>query len=307
MDTEVLILGSGPAGLSAAIYTARGGLGTHVISHGRSPLKWAGRIENYMGFPEGVEGSELLERSVRQAVKFGAGFAEDEIVSIDASGSDVMLKGAKSSYTGKVLLLATGNPPVRTSLKNAERFEGKGIAYCPTCDGFFYRGLKVGVLGFKDFAADMAMELTDYTGDITIYTNGRQPVFSEKYAAAAQKFRINTDAIARLEGNAFLESIEFSNGTSEKTDGLFIASGSASSADFAAKTGITTKGNLIVVDEDQKTNLDRVFAAGACTTNCRGVNQIATSVGQGALAGKKMLEYLGRSSADHYNIRKRPD
>jgi thioredoxin reductase (NADPH) len=300
---DVLILGAGPAGLSSSIYTARGGLSTMVISHGRSPLGWAGNIDNYLGFPEGIMGSELQKRAMDQARRFGVVLGSDEIVAIEVSESGIRLKGIGDEYFGRTLLLATGHPPQKLSLDGAEKFTGNGVAYCATCDGFFYKGLKVGVLGFKDFAIEEALELKDYTEDITIYTNGRELVLSERYAKLSSQFRIIKDKISGLLGDAALEYIVFQDGRKEKADGLFIASGSASSLDFARKTGIITEEDHIVVDTDQKTNIEGIFAAGACTSFCRGVNQIATSVGQGALAGKKILEYLGRSAVDYYNMR----
>ncbi len=303
MDYDVLILGSGPAGLSSSIYTARGGLKTLVISHSKSPLIWAGHIDNYLGFPEGINGKELYNRSITQAKRFGVHFAYDEIVAIDKEQTNVQLTGVENSYSGKVLLLATGNPPNKVSIKNADRFEGNGVAYCATCDGFFYKDLNVGVLGYKDYAVQEAMELLDYTSNITIYTNGRELVLSGKYVELIKRFTVNTQKIKSLEGKLSLEKIVFEDESEEKADGLFIAFGSASSVDFAKKTGIITENGYVAVDSDQMTNLEGIFAAGACTLSCKTVNQIATSVGQGALAGKKILDYLGKSSIDYYNIR----
>lgn len=303
MKYDVLILGGGPAGLSASIYTARGGLLTLVVSHGKTPLLWAGSIDNYLGFSNGITGKELYARSVEQAKNFGVEFAFDEIISIDKTDPEIVLSGVSGDYTGSVLLLATGNPPAKTTIKNAEQFDGKGIAYCVTCDGFFYKDKKAGVLGYKDYAIKEAMELKNFTSDITVYTNGRELVLSEKFKSHAEDFRFEKRKISSFEGNDFLERIEFTDGDTEDIDGMFVAFGSASSVDFAKKTGIITNGDYIVVDPDQKTNIEGIFAAGSCTSNCRNVNQIATSVGQGALAGKKMLDYLGKSSADYYNMR----
>lgn len=303
MKYDVLILGGGPSGLSASIYTARGGLQTLVVSHGKTPLLWAGSIDNYLGFPTGITGKELYARSIEQVKKFGVEFAFDEIVSIEKTNTDIILGGIANDYAGTVLLLATGNPPVKTSIKNADRFDGKGIAYCVTCDGFFYKDKKVGILGYKDYAVKEALDLESYTSDIKIYTNGREPVLSGKYKSAAEGFHFDKRKIASFEGSDFLEEIRFTDGSTDALDGVFIAFGSASSIDFAKNTGIITEGDYILVDSDQKTNIDGIFAAGSCTSNCRTVNQIATSVGQGALAGKKILDYLGKSSTDYYNIR----
>jgi len=196
---------------------------------------------------------------------------------------------SNSRYTGKAVLLATGQPQKKIKIENLAEFEGKGVSYCSTCDGFFYNNLKVGVLGFKDFAVHEAIELETYTDNITIYTNGKELELSEKYIEEAKRFKINKKTITKLGGAEFLQRIFFDDGTSEETDGIFVAYESASSLDFARKLGILVDGNSVVVDRNQQTNLDGLFAAGDCTG---GFKQVSTAVGQGTLAGRKMIEYI---------------
>ncbi len=285
---DAIIIGKGPAGLSAAIYTVRAGLRTLVLGQDKSVLKKADRVENYFGFAEPVSGKYLLEQGEQQALNLGVKFEHSEVVALE-KGEFFEVYTTDNNYSGKAVLLATGQQIARVRIKGISEFEGNGVSYCTTCDGFFYRGLKVGVLGYKDFAIHEAMELEPLTGDITIYTNGRELELSEKFKNVAARYKINKDIISAIEGKEAVESLVFENGSSEKLDGLFVAYDSASSIDFARKLGVITKGNAIDVDEKQRTNLSGLFAAGDCTG---GLKQVSTAVGQGALAAKQIIEYV---------------
>lgn len=285
---DVIIIGKGPAGLSAAIYTVRAGLRTLVIGQDKSVLLKADRIENYFGFAEPVSGRYLLEQGEKQAQKLGVKFVNNEVIALE-KGEFFEVYTTGENYSGKALLLATGQQTARVKIDRIPEFEGNGISYCTTCDGFFYRGLKVGLLGYKDYAIHEAMELELLTRDITIYTNGKELDLSEKYKNIAAGFKINKNVIKSVDGKDTLEYLVFEDGTREKLDGLFIAYDSASSVDFARKLGVITKKNAIVVDDKQKTNMSGLYAAGDCTG---GLKQISTAVGQGALAARQIIEYV---------------
>ncbi len=288
MVYDVIIVGKGPAGISAALYTVRANLKTLVIGGPGSSLRKAGKVDNYYGFSETVTGEFLLKQGELQAIRLGAELVEDEVIAIEKKDLfEVTTPGA--SYTAKSVLLATGQPQKKLRIGNLEKYEGKGVSYCTTCDGFFYKDLKVGVLGYRDFAVHEAIELTAFTKNITIYTNGKELELSEKYREEFGKFRIDHRPILKFEGSEFLEKVCFEDGTEESLDGMFIAYETASSVDFAMKLGILTENNSIIVDGAQKTNVDGVFAAGDCTG---GFKQIAVAVGQGALAAKSIIEYV---------------
>jgi thioredoxin reductase (NADPH) len=285
---DVIIIGKGPAGLSAALYTVRANLKTLIIGRNDSRLLKADRIDNYFGFSRSVSGPELLREGEAQAVRLGAEIAEDEVIALEKDDYFKVL-ASRQQYRSKALLLATGQPQKSVRIENLTSFEGRGVSYCSTCDGFFYNNLKVGVLGFRDFAVHEAVELRTYTKDITIYTNGKQLDISDKYIEDAGSFRINTKQILKLDGSEFLQRIHFTDGTSEELEGMFVAYESASSVDFARKLGILTDGSSVVVDGKQRTNLEGLFAAGDCTG---GLKQVSTAVGQGAVAGKGIAEYV---------------
>jgi len=285
---DVIIIGRGPAGISASLYTVRANLKTLIIGKFESALRKAGKIENYYGFSSVISGKFLLSEGEKQALGLGVEIVEDEVISLEKDDYFRILT-AKGSYECKALLIATGQPHKKPKIENMKDFEGKGISYCSTCDGFFYRNLKVGVLGFKDYAVHEAIELEAFTKDITIYTNGKGLDITGKYIESIKRFKVNTKPVIKLEGSEFLQKIYFDDGSSEEIDGIFVAYESASSVDFAAKLGAIVDGNSIVVDRNMQTNLDGLYAAGDCTG---GFKQISTAVGQGALAARNIIEYI---------------
>lgn len=289
---DVIIIGKGPAGISAALYTVRAGLRTLVIGLDNSALHKTDRVENYYGFAEPVSGKYLLEQGEQQARRLGVKFVQSEVIALEKA-EYFEVYTAEENYSAKAVLMATGQQTKKVNIQGLEEFEGRGVSYCTTCDGFFYRGLKVGLVGFKDYAMHEAMELEPLTKNITIYTNGNELELTEKYKFHASRFSINNKKIKSVAGNEVIEGITFEDGSVEKLDGLFVAFESASSVDFARKLGVITKNNSIVVNENQGTNLNGLFAAGDCTG---GFKQIATAVGQGAMAGRKIIEYIRNNS-----------
>lgn len=289
---DVIIIGKGPAGISAALYTVRAGLRTLVIGLDNSALQKTDRVENYYGFAEPVSGKYLLEQGEQQARRLGVKFVHSEVIALEKA-EYFEVYTADENYSAKAVLMATGQQTKKVNIQGLEEFEGRGVSYCTTCDGFFYRGLKVGLVGFKDYAMHEAMELEPLTKNITIYTNGNELELTEKYKFHASRFSINNKKIKSVAGNEVIEGITFEDGSVEKLDGLFVAFESASSVDFARKLGVITKNNSIVVNENQGTNLNGLFAAGDCTG---GFKQIATAVGQGAMAGRKIIEYIRNNS-----------
>lgn len=285
---DAIIIGRGPAGLSAALYTVRANLKTLIIGKNDSRLKKAEKIDNYFGFAATISGEQLLQQGEMQVLRLGAEIVEDEVIALD-KGDFFKVITSKQQYLSKALLLATGQPHKSVKIENITEFEGRGVSYCSTCDGFFYNNLKVGVLGFRDFAVHEAEELLAYTKDITIFTNGQQLEISEKYRDIAKRFNINAKSVEKIDGGEFLQRIHFTDGTSEEIEGIFIAYNSASSADFARKLGILAEGSSIIVDRKQQTNIEGLFAAGDCSSSLR---QVSTAVGQGAVAGKAIADYV---------------
>lgn len=294
MIYDVIVIGKGPAGISCAIYTTRANLKTLVIGKSDSMLLKADKIENYFGFAEPVSGKKLLETGVAQALRLGTEIIEDEVVNIEKT--DIFkVTGVNGEYEATSVLIATGAPVVTVPIKNLQRFEGNGISYCTTCDGFFFRNKKVGVLGYTDYAIHEAMDLEVFTQDITLYTNNMPLNVSEALKESLDKLKINTLKIRELQGQDRIEEIVFEDGSREIIDGLFIAYGSASSTSFALKMGIATEGKNIVVNDKMETNIPGLFAAGDCT----GVfKQVSVAVGQGAIASRQIIDYVRKTRKD---------
>lgn len=285
---DAIIIGRGPAGISCAIYTTRANLKTLVIGKNDSVLLKAGKVENYYGFEEPVSGRQLLEAGEKQALRLGAQIVADEVVGLEKL-DHFTVKCVNGEYRGKTVLLAPGAPVAKAPVPGIEAYEGMGVSYCTTCDGFFYRNRKVGVLGYTDYAVHEAMELLAFTRDVTIFTNGRDLSISPAFREQMDAFRINTGKIKGLYGEGGLEGILFEDGTQEALDGLFVAYGNASGVNFAMKMGILMNGKSIAFNERMETNISGLFTAGDCT----GVfKQIAVAVGQGALAARGMIEYV---------------
>ena len=159
---DVVIVGDGPAGISASLYTVRANLKTMVVGKGDSVLAKADKIENYYGFSQPVGGKFLLDEGIKQARSLGVQIIRDEVVGIEKSDAYEVLT-TSNRYTCKAVLIATGQPVKKIRIMGLEDFEGKGVSYCTTCDGFFYNNLKVGVVGFRDFVVHEAVELETYT------------------------------------------------------------------------------------------------------------------------------------------------
>lgn len=284
---DVIIIGRGPAGCQAALYTLRANLTTLVIG-GDSLLSKAKIIENYYGV-NSISGKALLEEGEGQVRKFGGEILYDDVLDVKVEDNVKRVVTSTGEYLTKAVLIATGDKKISLKIENLKKFEGIGISYCTVCDGFFFKNSKVGVLGYNDYAVHEALELIKFTKDITIFTNGEELVVSDKYKDEIDKFRINTNKIKKFDGASELESIHFESGEIESIEGIFVAYGNANYNALAKKLGLMEEGNYILVNKHQETNIEGIFAAGDCTGAFK---QIAVAVGQGAIAGNSIVRSI---------------
>ena len=149
---DILIIGSGPAGVSAGLYAKRAGSDVIILYHGESNLEKATEIENYYGFENGIDGKTLYETGIRQAENIGIKVENKEVLNIENNGTEFIIKTIDGEYKAKTVIIATGNKKIRPDIKGVLDFEGKGISYCAICDGFFYRNKNVVVIGNGKFA-----------------------------------------------------------------------------------------------------------------------------------------------------------
>ncbi|WP_442871473.1 NAD(P)/FAD-dependent oxidoreductase [Caproiciproducens sp.] len=280
---DVIILGNGPAGISAAAYTARAGLETMVIGRDSGALSKAGEIENYYGFPTPISGEQLVHNGIDQAVRLGVSMISDEVLGITYDG-EYTVETKLETYRAPCVILATGASRKAPRIEGLSGFEGKGVSYCAVCDAFFYRGKSVAVLGSGDYALHEANELLPVVGSVTLLTNGREPS-----AQFPEQIRVNKKEIAALRGDIVLESVAFRDGSTQPISGLFVAIGVASSTDFARTMGAETDGNRIVVDDRMQTSIPGLYAAGDCTG---GMFQISKAVYDGAKSATSVIQYL---------------
>jgi len=306
-EFDAAIVGSGPAGLQTAIYLARGKHSVLVIGNPQaSGLALAHKVENYFGVKT-ITGPQIMDAGAEQAKSFGATLLDDEVVSlkclVDAPAKESpnfeVSTSNGTTVKAKTIIIANGSKKASAGLPHEKEFVGKGLGYCAACDAYFFNGKEVAVIGSRDYACHEALELAPHASKVTVFTQGNEPKMTEHSLAllTEKNIAIRKDKITELIGSPFINSIKLrtadGNEATEPIGGVFVAVGTASSADLAALLGVHAKGNYVEIDKDGKTNVPGVFAAGDCTG---GRLQLATSVGQGANAAFAAMEFL-RGSA----------
>nr|WP_295278170.1 FAD-dependent oxidoreductase [uncultured Blautia sp.] len=289
---KVIIVGAGPAGISAALYAARANMNPLVISNGIGALEKAEKIENYYGLDHPVSGKELFQIGIAQAKALGVRILEAQVLGI--GGFDTFqVKTTAGDFDTVSVILATGSKRKAPAIPGIREFEGRGVSYCAVCDAFFYRGKNVAVLGNSDFALHEAEALAPVAGSVTIYTDGEEPEFSRE-----PDFTVNTMKIQSVEGAEKVSGLRLAHEPEkeEHVDGVFVALGTAGSAEMARQMGaaLTEKGNILV-NERMESTIPGIFAAGDCTG---GLLQVAKAVYDGAQAGISASQYV-RSRKDH--------
>ena len=291
-NQQVIIIGGGPAGVSAALYLARAGVRTTIIENGPGALAKAHKIDNYYGIA--ASGEKLYATGLEQAKALGVTVMQDEVLSVEYFNAFTLsLKKHAEQLTAPALILATGTKNITLNLPGLVQLEGKGISYCAVCDGFFFRKKHVAVLGSGAYALHEAEYLRHLAATVTILTNGASGELAQAAGFAVKTVKLaqlNGEAkLAQLNGEAKLASISFADGSELAVDGLFIAMGTADSTDIARKLGAQINGRFIKIDADGKTNIPGLFAAGDCTG---GLLQVSKAVHEGARAGLTALNFI---------------
>lgn len=282
---NILIIGSGPAGISAALYTKRSGIDTTVISMGEGTLSKAHLIENYYGLEAPISGSDLHKRGIDQAKNLGVEFIEDEVVGITFENK-LTVTCVSGSHEADAVIIATGQKRNAPKIQGLSDFEGAGVSYCATCDGFFHRGKDTAVFGNGLFALHEAEYLANMCNSVTILTNGEDVSFPVENLP--EKITVMKGKVKELKGEGTISAVAFEDGTEIPVTGFFVATGNAGSTDLARKIGAMTEGNKIKVDENMATNVPGLYAAGDCTG---GMLQVAKAVYEGAAAGTAAAKF----------------
>jgi len=304
---KVIIIGSGPAGLTAAIYTGRANL-EPIVFEGMEPggqLTITTEVENFPGFPEGVQGPELMDMMRKQACKFGATCEFKEVTKVDFSKRPFVVEAEGETHTGDAIIIATGASARWLGIPSEDTYRGFGISACATCDGFFYKDQKVIVVGGGDTAMEEATYLTNFASEVTIVHRREGFRASKIMLERAKKnpkikFKLNYVIKeflgAEIMGNKRLTGVLLENtkdGSTEKmdVDGVFIAIGHKPNTDvFKGWLDMDETGYLKVEPGSTKTNIEGVFAAGDVADKI--YRQAVTAAGTGCMAAIEAQHFL---------------
>jgi thioredoxin reductase (NADPH) len=292
---DVVIIGSGPAGLTAALYTARAGLKPVVVEGllAGGQLMQTTEVENYPGFPDGIMGPELMEKFKKQAERFGATFVAGDAGSVDFSGPPFTITTDEETLTANAVIVATGASPKTLGVPGEKEYAGRGVSYCATCDGFFFRNQEIVVVGGGDTAMEEANFLTRFGARVTV-VHRRDAFRASKIMAqrllANPKVRVLWDsAVAEVRGNGervlsvVVQNVKSGATSVEPCGGFFVAIGhTPNTALFATLLPMNAEGYLTLDGHSSYTNIDGVFAAGDVHDHV--YRQAVTAAGAGCRA-----------------------
>lgn len=298
---DLVIIGSGPAGLSAALYAARAELNPVVLTgmtlHGQASI--TDIIENYPGFPEGVGGAELGQLFQTQAERFGAEVVMDQATSVDLTHQPFLVETYSETYQAKAMIISTGADHRKLDIPGEKELTGKGVSYCGTCDGWFFKGKDIVVVGGGDSALEEGLFLTRFAKSVTVIHRRdelRAGAILQKRAFANDKIHfiwntivseiIGVDAVEAVR----LENVKTGEESIHETEGVFIFIGHTPNSElFAGQLDLDDKG-YIVVNKYMETSRSGVFAAGEVADP--DFRQVITSAGMGAAAAIQATRYL---------------
>jgi len=296
---DVIIIGAGPAGLTAGMYCARGGKKTLILGNVYgSQQSMGGLYENYPGFPDGIQGIELSERMLAQAEKYGAELHEEVVAKVVSLNGVFRVKTESWEYESAALILATGASHRKLGVPGEEEYATRGVSYCAYCDGALFRNRTVAVIGYGNGAARAVLYLAGLCAKVHLL-NVRDDLEAEAVYLDRIKSLTNTVITHGVEpirvlGDGFVTAVEFEARGKVRTlnlDGVFVEMGVAPNVDLAVDLGIElTKGGFVKVNRlTQETNIPGVFAAGDVTG---GRMQVTTAVGAGTSAAISAMRHI---------------
>lgn len=298
---DVIIIGGGPAGLTAGLYTGRAKLKTAIIEGsaigGRMAEAW--EIENYPGIVEPINGYELTQKMYEQTVKFGVEHIQTGVSGIELSGGNKVVKTSLGDYTARALIIAGGSERRKLGVPGEKDLVGRGVSFCATCDGPFFRNKIVAVIGGGNGALNEAIHLTHFADKIYIIHRRDKlratPVLQEKAKSDNKiEFIWNTD-VSAIEGDGTVERLKLKNVvTGEETSlpvgGVFVAVGLIPNTDYLKGVVELNQVGAVITNENMETNTPGVYAAGDVRANS--VRQVVTAAGDGATAASNAQNYL---------------
>ena len=302
-EYQIAIVGAGPAGLTAAIYTARAGFSTIVIGNPyESQVAKLGLIENYTGFAKGVEGLELMEAMENQTKANGAEVIYDNVIEIAKKDKDFIIKtDDDETLKAKAIILAMGARHRKMRIHGEEEYYMKGISYCSVCDGALYQGKPTVVIGYGNGAAKSALYMANLSSKVFLICTKKElgaDAIYESRLKGKENLEIHySSRVTKIAGEEFVTSVTYKKGGKEsdiKTEGVFIEYGSVPNTLLANQLGIEVddRGFIVTKIETLETNIPGVYAAGDV---CGRIKQIATAVGDGCIAATHAQNYVEES------------
>jgi len=298
---DVIIIGGGPSGLTAAIYASRMGMKTLLLERelfgGRAI--YAPIVENFPGFPEGISGAELTERMVKQAEKFGIEVKfPEEVLDLELDGTIKTVTTRNGQYQSLAIIIATGTQRKKLLVSGETEFLGRGVSYCAVCDGPLFRGKTIAVIGYDDEALEDALHLSGFSKNVYLITPNEELDAAETLVNEFEKrenIKVVKARVKAILGDGSVKAVSILDSRSNEeteisVDGVFISLGGVPMTDLVKKAGtMVDERGCIKVDRRQTTNVEGVYAAGDCT--CGGM-QIVTAVGEGAMAAMQASRYI---------------
>ena len=301
---EAIVIGGGIAGLSAAIYLGRAERDTLVIDSGHSMAEWEPEVRNYLGFPNGIGGEELLRLGRRQAKRHQVAFAEDEIKSVLRRKEGFFLRGRRATYQTNRLLLATGIFHLPPKIPGVKECLGYSMFFCKDCDGYRVRGKRIAICGANNDAVEYALGMLHYSPCVVVAANAEKPSWSRRHAALLREYEIpvHLEKITAVEHEGCqVHGLRFKGGTRVNIDSIFTTRGDVFHTKLAKSLGARIdRDGQIKVDHCMRTSVPRLYAAGCVTpANC----QMIIAAGQGAAAAQAINRDLFEESIANHSLR----
>lgn len=303
-EYDTVILGAGPAGLTAAMYAARDSLKTLVLEKQfpGGQVATTEFVENYPGFPEGIMGADLSEKFYAHAAKFGVKIRAAECQQIDVKGNYkyLTIKNLPFQIKAKTLILCLGAHWKRLDVPGENRFFGRGVSFCATCDGSFYKGQEIAVIGGGDSALEEGLYLTKFASKVTIIHRRNKLRAAKIYQERALKHEkinfIYDTVVTAVNGEQKVRSISLKNiATGEESEldvaGIFIFIGQTADTELVKDLIKLDESGFIIADESTETNVPGIFAAG--DVRWKPLRQITTAIADGSVAAKASEKYIG--------------
>jgi len=300
-EYDIIVIGGGPAGLTAGLYTSRAKLKTLLLEKlapgGRAALAW--KIENYPGFPEGIDGPELMERTRKQAEKYGLEIKSEEVLEIELcakdegalGGSEKLVKTRHGEYRSIALIVATGTRAKKLGVPGEEKLIGRGVSYCATCDGPLFKDQKVVVVGGGDVAVEEAIFLSRFVEKVTLIHRRRELRATKTMCERALsdpklEFILNSE-VMEIFGETEVQGVKVRNLETEKDSiveakGIFVCIGTVPNSGFLRGVVEMDKEGFVITDENMETSLSGVYACG--DVRKKFLRQVVTACGDGATA-----------------------